>query len=55
MESPVAAVKSAINVSSILKLLAGTVIIFAALDALNLSDWILYPVTTAKAKFGKAA
>jgi hypothetical protein len=55
MESPAAIVKSALNVSAIIKFIVATVVAFAIFDALGWTNWLLFPVTTAKSKFGKTA
>lgn len=52
--NPVAEVKSALNPSAIVKFVAATVVAFAIFDLLGWTNWLLFPVTTAKAKFGKA-
>lgn len=53
MESPVTAAKAALNPSAIIKTLFGVLVLFAILDVLGWTDYILYPVRTAKAKFGR--
>ena len=55
MESPVAAVKTALMPGSVIKFILGAVVAFAIADLLGWTDWILYPVSSAKQKFGKAA
>ena len=52
--NPVAEVKSALNPSAILKFVVATIVAFAIFDALGWTNWLLMPVTTAKAKFSKA-
>jgi hypothetical protein len=52
--NPVADIKSALNVSAIVKFVAATVVAFAIFDALGWTNWLLFPVTTAKNKFSKA-
>lgn len=52
--NPVAEVRSALNPSAIVKFVVATVIAFAIFDALGLTNWLLYPWSTAKAKFSKA-
>jgi hypothetical protein len=54
MDSPAAIVKSALNVSAIVKFVVATIVAFAIFDALGWTNWLLFPVTTAKAKFAKA-
>lgn len=51
MESPVTIVKSALSPMTIVKGLVGLVVAFAVLDLLGWTSAIIYPVTTAKAKF----
>jgi hypothetical protein len=53
MESPITTVKSALNPSSVIKFIAGALVAFAIADLLNLTDWILYPVSSAKSKWSK--
>lgn len=48
MEAPVAAVKAAIQPASIVKFALGTLVVFAILDVLGWTNWILYPVTAAR-------
>lgn len=55
MDSPVAVVKQGVNPMRIILLIVGLFVVFAIFDFLNLTDWILYPVTNAKSKFGKSA
>jgi hypothetical protein len=55
MESPTTIVKSALNPGAIVKFVAATIVAFAIFDALGWTNWLLFPVTTAKAKFGKAS
>lgn len=55
MESPVAAVKSAINPGTIIKTFLGIVVVAAILDVLGFTDVLIRPVTFLKAKFAKAA
>jgi hypothetical protein len=55
MENPLATVKSSFSVSKILGFLVLSAIAFAILDVAGVTNWILYPVTTARAKFGKSA
>ena len=52
MDSPVTIVKQAILPSSIIRVLVGTLVAFALLDLLGATSWILYPVSTARQKFG---
>lgn len=51
MEKPVAVVKAAISPGSIIKLALGSLALFAILDFAGVTNWILFPVSTAKAKF----
>jgi hypothetical protein len=51
MDSPAAIVKQSLNPGSIIKLLVGSLVVFAILDFANLTGYILYPVTSLKAKF----
>lgn len=55
MDSPAAIVKSAIAPAAIIKFVVATVVAFAIFDALGWTNWLLFPVTTAKAKFAKAS
>jgi len=52
MDSPVTIVKQAILPSSIIRVLVGTLVAFALLDLLGATSWILYPISTARQKFG---
>lgn len=54
MDSPVAIVKSQFNPGTILKGFVGLVIIAAIADFLGWTNYVLYPVSTLRAKFGKA-
>ena len=51
--NPVAIVKSNLSLSKILGFAVLAVITFSILDLAGLTSWILFPVTTAKTKFGK--
>lgn len=51
--NPLAEVKNNISVSKIIGFVVVAAVTFAILDFLNATDWILYPVSKAKAKFGK--
>lgn len=53
MDSPIATVKSALNPGAIVKFVAATIVAFAIFDALGLTNWLIYPWTTAKSKFSK--
>jgi hypothetical protein len=53
--NPVSEVKAALNPSSVIKFILAAMVAFALADFLNLTDWILYPVSTAKQKFSKGA
>lgn len=52
MENPVSSIKSAFNVSFLLKFMAGLFLANVVLDLTGLSDYFYYPVATLKAKFG---
>jgi hypothetical protein len=54
MENPIVAAKSSLSIGKIIGLAVGLVVVFALLDFTGLTDWILYPVTSAKAKFSSA-
>lgn len=51
MESPVAIVKSAINPGTLIKAALGFIVLAALFDLAGITNWLLFPVTTAKAKF----
>jgi len=53
MDSPVSIVKQSLNPGAILKFVVATVVAFAIFDALGWTTWLIYPFTTAKAKFAK--
>lgn len=53
MESPITIVKSSLNLSKITGFLAVGIFAFALLDLLGVTNWILFPVTTARSKFGR--
>ena len=55
MENPVSIVKSNITVGKVFGFFVAGVVVFALLDLAGLSQWLLFPVTTAKQKFGKPA
>lgn len=55
MESPVVAAKAAFSPGKIIALAFGLLVLFAILDLLNLTDWILYPITNARNKYSKAS
>lgn len=55
MESPIAIVKSQLNLGNVVKLVIGSLIVAAIFDALGWTAYMLYPVTTLKAKFSKPA
>lgn len=55
MENAGTVVKSALNLSNLLKLTVGTVAVFAILDLVGWTDYLLYPVQTLKHKFRRAA
>lgn len=50
---PINTVKNNLTPTKIIGGLIVTVAIFALADASGLTNWIVYPVTTAKAKFSK--
>lgn len=54
MENPVAIVKSNLSIGKILGWLILAWVVFAILDVLKVTPFILYPVTALKAKFGSA-
>ena len=53
--NPVSEVKAALNPMSIVKFTLGALVAFAIADLLGWTDWILYPVTSAKSKFARKA
>jgi hypothetical protein len=53
MESPATIVKAAIQPAAIVRYVVGTLVVFALLDFAGITNWLLFPVTTAKAKFAK--
>jgi len=53
--NPLSEVKSNLSVSKIIGFLVVAAVVFAILDFAKLTNWILYPVSTAKAKFGKTS
>lgn len=54
MESVTTAAKSAIQAPNIIKAVVATLVVFAIFDLLNISDYLVRPVTMAKARFGTA-
>ena len=54
MESPIALVKSAVNPGNILKGAIAFIVLAALFDLAGITNWLLFPVTTARAKFSKA-
>lgn len=50
MDSPVAIVKSQLNLGTILRVTIGFIIVAAIFNALGLTDWLLYPWDKIKAK-----
>lgn len=52
MENPTAVVKSAVQPASLLRWFIVGAIGFAVLDLLNWTDYLLYPVTSLRARFG---
>jgi len=55
MENPASVVKAAIQPGTIIKWFVGGLVGFAALDLLGWTDYLLYPVSSLKARFGKSA
>ena len=55
MESPVSVVKSAIQPGTIIKAVIGFIVVAAIFDLAGLTTWLLYPVSSAKAKFAAAS
>jgi len=53
MDNPVATIKSNLTPGKLIGFTIVAFAVFAILDATNLTNWILYPVTTARAKFAK--
>jgi hypothetical protein len=53
MENPIAVVKSNLTVSKLVGFAVLAVAVFAVFDFAGLTNWILFPVTTAKAKFAR--
>jgi hypothetical protein len=51
MDSPVAIAKSAIQPGRLIGLAIGSLVIFAILDLAGWTDWIIYPVSTFRARF----
>jgi hypothetical protein len=51
MENPVSVLKAAINPSTIIKGVVGTLVVFAIFDLLGQSDFIFRPVSWLRAKF----
>lgn len=51
MESPVTIVKSAFSPGNILKGVAAVFVAALVFDALGITNWLLFPYSTAKAKF----
>lgn len=54
MENPISTIKSNVSVAKIIGFVILSVVVFAILDFLNLTNWILYPVSQAKAAYAKA-
>jgi len=50
-DSPVTVIKSSLNPGKILGGVVGFLIIAAIFDVAGITSWLLYPVTSAKAKF----
>lgn len=55
MENPIAAVKSGFSINKIIGVAVGFIIVAAILDLAGLTNWLLQPVSTARAKFSKSA
>lgn len=55
MSAPTEIVKSAIQPGKIVGLLIGGLVIAIIADAAGLTNWLLFPFSTAKAKWGKKA
>lgn len=55
MDSPVQIVKSTLNPGNLIKFAVASLAVFALLNLLGWTDWILYPVDTARAKFATPA
>ncbi len=55
MENPVKTVTSNLTVGKVIGFLTIGVVVFAALDYFGITNWLLFPVTTAKSKFGKTS
>jgi len=53
MESPITTVKAAIMPGALIKYFLAGIFFWARLDLAGVTNWFLYPVTTARAKFGK--
>ena len=51
MDSPIVAVKEAISPGKIIATVLGLLVVFAIVDFLGWTNWIVYPYTTARAKF----
>lgn len=54
MDNPVAIVKSQLKPGTIIKGIVGLIIIAAIADFFGVTNFLLYPVSALKAKFGKA-
>lgn len=53
MESPITTIKSSLSVGKILGFIAVGILAFAILDLAGLTNWLLFPVSTAKKQFNK--
>lgn len=53
MDNPIAVVKSNLSVGKVVGFLFLSLLMFAVFDVAGITDWILYPVTTARDKFSK--
>lgn len=53
--NPVSEVKAALNPMSVFKFVLAAMVAFAIADLLGWTSWILYPVSSAKQKFGSKA
>lgn len=51
--NPIVEVKNNINIGKIVAWLAAGIVVFAILNAANVTDWLIYPVDSFKTKFLK--
>lgn len=54
MENPIQTVKTAVSVPKIIGFLALGVAVFALLDVLKVTNWFLYPYTSARDAINRA-